>query len=179
MKDLIEKRDIKITCRITRTVEAIINSYDGESLGDKICSMAKIVQHLSTHGILEDRLKLMKEIENLNETLELINKAHDKLIDMNRRYTEELVEKERKIIKLTVFEEGYLADEYIVKKMLRLNELTGVDNKVKDVYEMYKSKNYASNEIGDCVEDLAKAFMKQEEREKQAAEMAREAGKEN
>lgn len=74
MKEL-EKREINISCRVSRSVEAIINSYEGDSIGDKICNMARVSQHLNTQGILEDRLKLMKEIKNLTETMALINKA--------------------------------------------------------------------------------------------------------
>lgn len=103
----------------------------------------KIAQQLNTHGLLEDRLKLMKEIENLNDTMQLVNKLCNNLESMNKRYLEELLEKDRKIISMSVAEDGYIADENIIKKMLRLNELTGVDNSVADVHRLYESKGYA------------------------------------
>lgn len=164
-----EKRDVKITCRITRTVEAMINSYEGESLGDKICSMTKVAQRLNTYGMLEDRLKLMREIENLNETMQLVNKLCDNLNEMNSRYRHELLEKDRKLIRINVAEAGFVADENIIKRMLRLNELNGQENTVKDVYKMYTSKDYANDEIRDCVEGLAEAFKAQEIKAQQAA----------
>lgn len=166
MKEL-EKREINISCRVSRSVEAIINSYEGDSIGDKICNMARVSQHLNTQGILEDRLKLMKEIKNLTETMALINKAYDNLIDMNKRYTDELIEKDKKIIKLNVAEAGYISDENIIKRMLRLNELTGVDNSVADVHRLYESKGYANDEIRECVEELAEAFKEQEIKEQE------------
>ena len=38
MKD-IEKRDVRITCRITKSAEAMINFYEGESFSDKRCNI--------------------------------------------------------------------------------------------------------------------------------------------
>ena len=63
---------------------------------------------------------------------------------------------------MSVAEDGYIADENIIKKMLRLNELTGVDNSVADVHRLYESKGYANDEIRECVEELAEAFKEQE-----------------
>ena len=100
----------------------------------------------------------MKEIENLNDTMQLVNKLCNNLESMNKRYLEELLEKDRKIISMSVAEDGYIADENIIKKMLRLNELTGVDNSVADVHRLYESKGYANDEIRECVEELAEAF---------------------
>ena len=162
-----EKREVKITCRITKSVERMLNTYEGESIGDKICAMTKISQQLNTHGLLEDRLKLMKEIENLNDTMQLVNKLCNNLESMNKRYLEELLEKDRKIISMSVAEDGYIADENIIKKMLRLNELTGVDNSVADVHRLYESKGYANDEIRECVEELAEAFKEQEIKEQE------------
>lgn len=162
-----EKREVKITCRITKSVERMLNTYEGESIGDKICAMTKITQQLNTHGLLEDRLKLMKEIENLNDTMQLVNKLCNNLESMNKRYLEELLEKDRKIISMSVAEDGYIADENIIKKMLRLNELTGVDNSVADVHRLYESKGYANDEIRECVEELAEAFKEQEIKEQE------------
>lgn len=162
-----EKREVKITCRITKSVERMLNTYEGESIGDKICAMTKIAQQLNTHGLLEDRLKLMKEIENLNDTMQLVNKLCNNLKSMNKRYLEELLEKDRKIISMSVAEDGYIADENIIKKMLRLNELTGVDNSVADVHRLYESKGYANDEIRECVEELAEAFKEQEIKEQE------------
>lgn len=127
----------------------------------------KIAQQLNTHGLLEDRLKLMKEIENLNDTMQLVNKLCNNLESMNKRYLEELLEKDRKIISMSVAEDGYIADENIIKKMLRLNELTGVDNSVADVHRLYESKGYANDEIRECVEELAEAFKEQEIKEQE------------
>lgn len=162
-----EKREVKITCRITKSVERMLNTYEGESIWDKICAMTKIAQQLNTHGLLEDRLKLMKEIENLNDTMQLVNKLCNNLESMNKRYLEELLEKDRKIISMSVAEDGYIADENIIKKMLRLNELTGVDNSVADVHRLYESKGYANDEIRECVEELAEAFKEQEIKEQE------------
>ena len=86
---------------------------------------------------------------------------------MNKRYLEELLEKDRKIISMSVAEDGYIADENIIKKMLRLNELTGVDNSVADVHRLYESKGYANDEIRECVEELAEAFKEQEIKEQE------------
>lgn len=161
MKD-IEKRDVRITCRITRSAEAMINFYDGESISDKICNMAKTMQAMNRHGILEDRLKLMDEIKQLDETMALMNKAYNNMLEMNRRYTEELLEKDRKIINLNIRDNGYIPNEKLTNNMLKLNQLTGCENTVKDVYELYASKNYASDEIKDCVEQMAEEFKAQE-----------------
>ena len=114
-----------------------------------------------------DCLELMKEIENLNDTMQLVNKLCNNLESMNKRYLEELLEKDRKIISMSVAEDGYIADENIIKKMLRLNELTGVDNSVADVHRLYESKGYANDEIRECVEELAEAFKEQEIKEQE------------
>ena len=49
-----EKREVKITCRITKSVERMLNTYEGESIGDKICAMTKIAQQLN---------KIMQELQ--------------------------------------------------------------------------------------------------------------------
>ena len=33
-----EKREVKITCRITKSVERMLSTYEGESIGDKNCT---------------------------------------------------------------------------------------------------------------------------------------------
>ncbi len=161
MKD-IEKRDVRITCRITSSAEAMINFYEGESFGDKICNMAKTMQAMNRHGILEDRIKLMDEIKQLDETMTLMNKAYNNLVEMNRRYTEELLEKDRKIINMNIRDSGYMPNDAITSNMLKLNQLTGRENTVKDVYNLYTAQEYASDDIKDCVEQLAEAFKSQE-----------------
>ncbi len=161
MKD-IEKRDLKITCRITRSAEAIINFYEGESFGDKICNMTKVIQDMNRHGILEDRIKLMNEIKELDETMQLMNKAYNNMLEMNRRYTEELLEKDKKIINMNICDNGFKPNDNITNNMLKLNELTGHDNTVDDVYNLYKLKQYGNDNIKKCVEELAVAFKEQE-----------------
>lgn len=157
-----EKRDVNISCRITRSVEAIINSYDGDSIGDKICNMARVVEQMNTRGILEDRIKLMREIENLNETMQLVNRLCENLTEMNKRYTYELLEKDRKLIAANIREEGFFPDDSIVNKVIRLNELTGGENTVKKIYEMYSSGEYLNEEVKENVEALAEEFRRQE-----------------
>lgn len=161
MKD-IEKRDVRITCRITKSAEAMINFYEGESFSDKICNMAKTMQDMTRHGILEDRLKLMDEIKQLDETMTLMNKAYNNMLEMNRRYTEELLEKDRKIINMNVRDNGFLPNDNIINNMLKLNQLTGRENTVKDVYDLYTTKDYGTDDIKECVELLAEEFKKQE-----------------
>lgn len=157
-----EKREVNISCRITRSVEAIINSYDGDSTGDKICNMARIVEQMNTRGILEDRMKLMREIENLNEAVQLVNRLCENLTEMNKRYTHELLEKDRQLIAANIREEGFFPNDSIVDKVIRLNELTGGENTVKKIYEMYSSGEYMNDEVRENVEALAEEFRRQE-----------------
>lgn len=157
-----EKRDVNISCRITKSVEAIINSHDGDSIGDKICNMARIVEQMNTRGILEDRMKLMREIENLNEAVQLVNRLCENLTEMNKRYTHELLEKDRQLIAANIREEGFFPDDSIVDKVIRLNELTGGENTVKKIYEMYSSGEYLNDEVKENVETLAEEFRRQE-----------------
>ena len=157
-----EKRDVNISCRITKTVEAIINSYDGDSIGDKICNMARIVEKMNTRGILEDRIKLMREIENLNEAVQLVNRLCENLTEMNKRYTHELLEKDRQLIAANIREEGFFPDDIIVDKVIRLNELTGGENTVNKIYERYSSGEYLNDEVKENVEALAEEFRRQE-----------------
>lgn len=157
-----EKRDVNISCRITKTVEAIINSHDGDSIGDKICNMARIVEQMNTRGILEDRMKLMREIENLNEAVQLVNRLCENLTEMNKRYTHELLEKDRQLIAANIREEGFFPNDSIVDKVIRLNELTGGENTVKNIYEMYSSGEYLNDEVKENVEALAEEFRRQE-----------------
>ena len=157
-----EKRDVNISCRITKSVEAIINSYDGDSIGDKICNMARIVEKMNTRGILEDRMKLMREIENLNEAVQLVNRLCENLTEMNKRYTQELLEKDRQLIAANIREEGFFPNDSIVDKVIRLNELTGGENTVNKIYEMYSSGEYLNDEVKENVEALAEEFRRQE-----------------
>ena len=81
---------------------------------------------------------------------------------MNRRYTEELLEKDRKIINMNVRDSGFLPNDNIINNMLKLNQLTGHENTVKDVYDLYTTNDYGTDDIKECVELLAEEFKKQE-----------------
>ena len=104
----------------------------------------------------------MREIENLNEAVQLVNRLCENLTEMNKRYTHELLEKDRQLIAANIREEGFFPNDSIVDKVIRLNELTGGENTVKKIYEMYSSGEYLNDEVKENVEALAEEFRKQE-----------------
>lgn len=165
--------DLKCNLKSVRMTDKVYNyimTADGEGFNQKFEKL--VVYFMETEEekrveleILDKQIqKRRQELARLERGKQLMDNVLNSLQELQNTFTGELFHKSYTNIALMIRENEFIAKEELVKKIYRLNELTGKENTMKDLYKAYKEQLY--NEYPEkqgLVNDIVSAFQSQEQ----------------